>query len=276
MVVRRPRAEAAGAALALAFAARGRIIGAGKGSGTGRLVNALARLCFSAVVTASYVGARFRPLPVRHPRLCNICGYEGPFGPGGKGTRSDARCPRCGSVERGRLFKLWLESAPSAIAGKRVLHFAPNKSLAGLLRPLAGHYESADIAPGRADLVLDIEAIDLPDASVDAVICFHVLEHVDDRKALAELHRLLRPGGVAAIAVPIVEGWQQTYENPGVTTPSARAFHFGQSDHVRQYGADLRTRIAEAGFALRAFTASPEEVLRHGLIRGETIFLAHR
>ena len=128
-------------------------------------MNAIGRCYWSLVVTASYISSRLRPLPARHPRLCNVCGYEGPFGPAGKGTRNDARCPRCRSVERDRLFKLWLESTPEAIAGKEVLHFAPEKSLASLIRPLAARYLTADITPGRADRVLNIEAIDAADAA---------------------------------------------------------------------------------------------------------------
>jgi 2-polyprenyl-3-methyl-5-hydroxy-6-metoxy-1,4-benzoquinol methylase len=44
------------------------------------------------------------------------------------------------------------------------------------------------------------EAIPLPDGGYDAVVCLDVLEHVQQPDALvAELHRVLRPGGVALI-----------------------------------------------------------------------------
>ena len=228
------------------------------------------------VVTASYIGSRFRKLPERYPRVCNICGYEGPFGPAGKGTRHDAKCPRCKSAERYRLFKLWLDRRTDALQGKDILHFAPEKSMTALVKPLAGSYRTADITPGRADLVLNIEAIDLPAASLDAVICFHVLEHVDDAKALAEMFRILRPGGLAIIMVPIVEGWARSYENPAITAPGQRTLHFGQFDHVRYYGADLRERIRAVGFKLGEFTAEEPDVLRHGLIRGEKVFVAEK
>ena len=67
--------------------------------------------------------------------------------------------------------------------------------------------------------VLDIEAIAVPDASYDCVVCSHVLEHVDDAKALCEIYRVLKPGGVALIMLPVIEGWATTYENPHVTSP---------------------------------------------------------
>lgn len=229
-----------------------------------------------ARVAGAYLAARLRPLPTLTDRSCNICGYEGPFGPGGKGMRNEARCPRCRSVERDRLFKLWLDSAPQELEKKDVLHFAPEHSLMQLIRPIVRRYRGADIAPGRADLVLNIEQIALAPASVDAVICAHVLEHVDDRRALAELFRILVPGGLAVISVPIIEGWATSYENPAVVSPKERALHFGQWDHIRYYGADLRARIGAAGFCLSTFTASPAEVVRHGLIRGDTLFLARK
>lgn len=155
-----------------------------------------------------------------------------------------------------------------------MLHFAPEKALEKIIRAEAAQYLSADIAQGRADIVLDIEAIDASPDSIDAIICSHVLEHVDDRKALSEMFRILRPGGRALILVPIVEGWCKTYENPVITEPGDRMLHFGQSDHLRYYGADIRDRITAAGFVLSEFTANPQQVIRHGLIRGETIFIA--
>jgi SAM-dependent methyltransferase len=174
------------------------------------------------------------------------------------------------------LFKLWLDKEQQSLVQKDVLHFAPEHSLASLVRPLARRYRSADIAPGRADLVLNIERLALEPDSVEAVICAHVLEHVDDGKALRELFRILRPGGLVVISVPIIEGWSVSYENPAIVTAGERALHFGQWDHVRYYGTDLRDRISSAGFSLEEFTASPEEVVRHGLIRGDKLFLARK
>ena len=143
-----------------------------------------------------------------------------------------------------------------------------------MLKKRVGRYESADIAPGRADRVLNIEAIAMPDASYDCVLCSHVLEHVDDAKALSEIFRVLKPGGVALIMLPVIEGWAHTYENPQVTTPEERKRHYGQADHVRYYGADVRERIGAAGFALEEFTAEGPDVLTYALQRGEKVFIA--
>ena len=87
---------------------------------------------------------------------------------------------------------------------------------------------------------------------------------------------MLKPGGVALIMLPIIEGWHQTYENAEVTTPKARQLHYGQSDHLRYYGADVRDRIRAAGFVLDEFTAEGPTVPTYALQRGEKLFIARR
>jgi SAM-dependent methyltransferase len=208
------------------------------------------------------------------PRECNICGYSGKFVGYGRPLRLDARCVSCGSLERHRLLKLWLENAPDQVRGRDVLHFAPEPSVTGMLKPIARTYVTADIDPHEAEIQIDIENMSLPDRSFDCIFCSHVLEHVDDRRALAEMHRVLRPGGVAVLLTPVIEGWERTYENAAVRDPAARRLHFGQEDHVRYFGADIRSRIHDAGFDVEEFTALEPFVSTYGLNRGEKVFLA--
>jgi len=173
------------------------------------------------------------------------------------------------------LLKLWMaREVPNRDLGN-VLHFAPEPALARVLKGHATQYTSADIRAGTGELVLDLERLDLPSASVDTVVCSHVLEHVNDEAALAEIFRVLSPGGLAVLLVPIVEGWDHTYENASVTA-GERALHFGQSDHVRYYGVDFRKRVRRAGFKLSEFTAEEPDVSRYGLGRGEKVFVAHK
>lgn len=207
---------------------------------------------------------------------CNLCGYSGKFLPFGNPPRGGAVCAKCFSKERHRLMALWVSAHPDAVDGARVLHFAPEEVLAKLFRSRSSAYQSADLEPGAADIVINIEAIDLPDASVDLVVCSHVLEHVDDTKALREIHRILRPGGHALLMFPIVEGWDRTYEDPTHTSKADRVRYFGQDDHVRMFGRDVRDRIKAAGFELAEFTAEEPSVSRHGLLRGEKVFDASK
>jgi SAM-dependent methyltransferase len=211
-----------------------------------------------------------------HPRRCPICAYEGQFLVFGFPVRLDSLCPSCGSLERHRLFKLWYAAHAEEIRNKRVLHFAPEDAISGLVRPMAGTYTTADIIPGAADIVLDLQSLDLPNQSYDFVICSHVLEHVDDKRALSELFRIVAPGGIVILMFPIIEGWDRTYENPAVHSPTERLLHFGQEDHVRYFGRDVRSRIQAVGFALEEFTAEEPLVHLHGLVRGEKVFVARR
>ncbi|GAB3230066.1 class I SAM-dependent methyltransferase [Mycolicibacterium hippocampi] len=169
---------------------------------------------------------------------------------------------------------LWIDNNSSIVSGARILHFAPEPSVASLCKSHSSEYHSADLTPGRADTVLNIESIELPDESVDVVVCSHVLEHVDDVRALDEIYRILTPGGRALLMFPIVEGWEHTYENPAHTSRADRTKYFGQFNHLRMFGRDVRDRITNAGFALAEFTAEEPEVARYGLIRGEKLFVA--
>jgi SAM-dependent methyltransferase len=162
------------------------------------------------------------------------------------------------------------------LTSAHLLHFAPEAGVTKMLQKRVGRYESADIAPGRADRVLNIEAIAAADASYDCIVCSHVLEHVDDAKAMREIHRVLKPGGVALIMLPVIEGWAATYENAAVISPEDRKRHYGQADHVRYYGADVRGRIKAVGFSLEEFTAEGPDVLTYALQRGEKVFVARK
>jgi SAM-dependent methyltransferase len=156
-----------------------------------------------------------------------------------------------------------------------VLHFAPESAVARLLPD--NNYRSADMNRGTADLMLDVTAIDLPSRSVDVVVINHVLEHVsDDRRALAELFRILREGGVLIVTIPIIEGWDVTYEDRSVIAPEDRNLHFGQKDHLRYYGRDFRDRVIDAGFSLQEYVASGSDCVRYGLTPGERVFFARR
>ena len=240
--------------------------------GLGRIAGFVrSRPSFSTAIGMTRFIFRTASGPVLH---CSLCSENHRFLPIGSPPRLNALCPSCSSLERHRLLGMYLKRNPELIRDKSILHFAPEPAIKGLVAQLKPRtYLTADIAPGRGDIVVSIEDINLS-SRFDVIIASHILEHVNDRVALRELCRTLRFGGVAIIMVPIVEGWAATYENNEVTTEADRLRHFGQQDHVRLYGRDVRDRIREAGFDLQEFAASPGDCLSMGLMPGETIFLA--
>ena len=224
---------------------------------------------------ASYALRVYAGLRGRTIRACPICGSNGRFSAAGDPPRFDVCCPQCSSLDRHRLLFLACRDL-NLVSGGSVLHFAPEPNVASFLKPIAERYVSADIIEGRADLALNMEETGLPDGSFDWIVASHVLEHVDDRRALPEMHRILKAGGAAVIMVPIVEGWDATYENEKVHDEEGRRLHFGQDDHVRMYGRDLRTRIRDAGFTLEEYVASPQACVEFGLCRGERVFVCRK
>lgn len=157
-------------------------------------------------------------------------------------------CPRCRSHPRHRAIVLLL--ARGEPSGRRVLHFAPEPLFDRFFaeRPEFDRVTADLYAP--ADLRLDITHMDLPDGSFDLILCSHVLEHVpDDRAAISELRRVLRPGGTALVLTPYRPD-RPTYEDPSITAPLDRMVAFGQQDHVRIYGTDLPDRLRSGGFSV--------------------------
>lgn len=206
------------------------------------------------------------------PALCPICGYTGPFA--AVRHKPAIWCPQCDSRPRHRLLKLWLDRTPDCGRAARVLHFAAEPWVRAAFEARAALYRTADLND-RFDLQLDLEAITLPDGSEDVILANHVLEHVDDAKALAEIRRVLAPGGLALLTVPLVEGWDETYEDPSLDAP-ARSRRYGDPDHRRFYGRDFRDRVIRTGFRLSEFAATEPDVSTHALARGERLFLCHK
>lgn len=176
-------------------------------------------------------------------------------------------CPACGCHDRERHLAMYFDRLDlwSRLRGATVLHFAPEGALSPRIAARnPASYLRADLVPATADVQrMDITRIPLADGSVDVVICNHVLEHIpDDRRALAELARVTRPGGIAVLQTPWSPLLDKMFSDPAVTSEELRNRLFGQEDHVRVYGHDLFRRIADAGFAVRRY--SHEETL-HGL-----------
>lgn len=181
--------------------------------------------------------------------------------------RQGAVCPGCGSAERHRLLWLWL-CEEDRLRG-RVLAFGPDDATDERLRRLSRvKYLSSDIDDSQAMIAADITNLPFDDDTFDVILCSHVLEHVEgEQAALAQIKRVLKPSGWAAIMVPVDRDVETTFEDPSATTQQQRLERFGQIDHVRLYGRDVAQRLKADVVIDPLARFGAEREARHGLRR---------
>lgn len=209
-------------------------------------------------------------------KVCPVCEHRlSRFMPAG--SERETRCPWCDGLPRHRLAILFLDQVLGIgdwPAATPVLHIAPERHLTRRLRKQFGAaYVTTDLSSRNVDVHCDITDMPFRDDSFALILCSHVLEHVeDDRKALAECFRILKPGGRAVILVPVDDGRAETYEDPSIVSRADRGAHFGQEDHVRVYGRDFSDRVRAAGFILKVHPAddflAPEAIAEMDILSG--------
>lgn len=178
-----------------------------------------------------------------------------PYGYGEQ--RPNALAPGSLSLERHRLIWLYLKNETNFFtAAKKMLHIAPEQCFLDRFRKLQHiDYTTADLLSPLADVKADVCDLPFQDNSFDVVFCNHVLEHVlDDAKAMSELYRVLKPGGLGIFQIPQEIERATTYEDFSITSPEERSKHFGQYDHVRVYGMDYFDKLRAVGFKVDAVT----------------------
>ncbi len=158
-----------------------------------------------------------------------------------------------------------------------LLHVSPKYALSRRLVKMPNiHFVGIDLEKRtHVAYQIDITKIPFESESFDAIICIHVLEHVEnDRKAIGELFRVLKKGGWALFTVPIDFG-RATYENPSIVSPEERKKHFGEEQHVRVYGLDFTERLKACGFEVhldRGEDVAVENKEKYGLLDDENVF----
>lgn len=162
-------------------------------------------------------------------------------------------CPKCESNDRERHLKFYFLKLKidKLVQSSRILHFAPEKNFKKYISSLhPKEYVKADLYPASQDIIkVDMLEMQFTSGHFDIVIANHVLEHVaDDTQALLEINRVLKPGGLAILQTPYSAMLNNTFEDSGITSKSARRHAYGQDDHVRLYGKDIFDRFSKAGF----------------------------
>ncbi len=199
------------------------------------------------------------------------------------GARRRGGCPICGSIDRERFVYYVLKQYTNLMDGGQhnILHFAPEVLLSQKLRNrYNSNYISADIVPGRADVVADITKLQFSEGTFEYIICNHVMEHISlEEKAFHEIRRCLMPGGMLILTVPIC--WEQkTFEDEKITTKEERIKFYGQKDHVRLYGYDIVERVKKFGFRVTLIRCNQileeDEILKYGFISEDVVLLCEK
>jgi predicted SAM-dependent methyltransferase len=192
--------------------------------------------------------------------------------------RHNVLSPSTLSLERHRLLWLYLKSETDFFkTHKKVLHFAPEQAFYSRFRQMKNlDYTTTDLNSPLADVKADICNLPFEDNTYDIIFCNHVLEHIpDDTKAIQELYRVLKKGGMGIFQIPQELSRATTFEDDSITDKKERAKIFGQYDHVRIYGKDYFDKLRSVGFKVDEVdytkTLLEEEITKYCLTKGEII-----
>jgi predicted SAM-dependent methyltransferase len=199
-----------------------------------------------------------------------------PYGYGKQ--RNNVLSPSTLSLERHRLLWLYLKNETKFFSDQlKVLHFAPEQAFYKRFRNMPNlDYVTTDLNSPLADVKADICNLPFKDNEFDVILCNHVLEHIpDDTKAMHELYRVLKKGGLGIFQIPQDLNRDITFEDNTITDKKERAKIFGQYDHVRIYGHDYFDKLRSIGFKVTEVDYTslfPEEdINKYCLAKGEII-----
>jgi len=197
--------------------------------------------------------------------------------------RENVLSPSTLSLERHRLLWLYLKNETDFFTTpKKVLHFAPEQAFYKRFKKMKHlNYTTTDLESPLADVKADICDLPFADNEFDVIFCNHVLEHIpDDTKAMQELFRVLKKGGMGIFQVPQELDRATTFEDNSITDKKERAKIFGQYDHVRIYGRDYFDKLRSIGFKVDevgySATLSEENIKKYCLTKGEILPVCYK
>ena len=189
----------------------------------------------------------------------------------------DKLCPNCGSLARNR--RLW-DILNSKFLNEKlnILDFSPSRCLYRILKNNPSiTYSSTDLSGDfLSDHKFDITNIDSLNETYDLIICYHILEHVEnDNQAIKELYRILKPKGVCIVQTPFKQG--DIYEDFSIRSDEGRIKYFGQRDHVRIYSVQgLKERLTDHGFHVEIKEYSEDVNNKYGFPKEEFVLFCRK
>lgn len=193
-------------------------------------------------------------------------------------VRKNALSPSTYSLERHRMLWLYLKNETNVFSKKiKLLHFAPEAAFHEIFKKSNNiSYDTIDLDSPLAKIKADICNLPIEDNTYDFILCNHVLEHInDDIKAMSELYRVLKKGGIGIFQIPIDINRDKTFEDSSIKDPKERNKVFGQYDHVRIYGMDYYDRLKSVGFSVEqikyADNLTKDEIKKYCLNSNEII-----
>ena len=204
-----------------------------------------------------------------------------PYGYGKQ--RENVLSPSTLSLERHRLFWLYLKNKTDFFtAQKKVLHFAPEQAFYKRFKKMSNlDYVTTDLNSPLAEVKADICNLPFDDNTFDVIFCNHVLEHIpNDMKAMQELYRVMKVGGMGIFQIPQDLSREKTFEDNSITDKKERQKIFGQYDHVRIYGRDYFDKLRSVGFKVEEVdytaTLSEADIDKYRLAKGEIIPVVYK
>jgi len=196
-------------------------------------------------------------------------------------------CPVCFCTDRERLYILYLEEHLKTITNNDKFNFldiAPAKSISNWIKKHYSwiNYRTVDLYMKNVDDKADITDLYIyPDEKFDFILCSHVLEHIEnDRKALSEIYRILKPYGVAIIMVPVLLSLEKDLENSDYKTEGDRWKYYGQNDHVRMYSKNgLVSKLQDTGFKVMQLTKEffgQDHFKKYGIHKRSVLYVVHK
>tara|TARA_B110000003_G_C16548300_1_gene495571 strand:- start:273 stop:1019 length:747 start_codon:yes stop_codon:yes gene_type:complete len=179
----------------------------------------------------------------------------------------NSACPNCHSRSRHRgLFFLYKEII-SVKKEKKILHFAPEIFLQEKIKNFKQHvYHTTDLFMKNVNFREDLLNLSFKDDSYDIILNNHVLEHIsNDKKAIQEIHRILKPKGIAIITVP--GNWKKKTKH---------FYSLNNNGHYRDYGFDFIFKLKKVFKTVNVKNLFKYQGQKHAIKLDEIAFICFK